>query len=80
MSMGHWVVRFSLLLNVTLIISIVTIFYPAELQTAASSIFFFEKDPTLALWSFYGLVVGSATLIGLLAARDIGNSRMESAQ
>jgi hypothetical protein len=77
--MGHWIVRISLLLNVTLFISIISIFYPKELQATATTIFFFEKDPTLALWSFYGLVVGGVTLLAILAIRDIGNRRMEAA-
>jgi hypothetical protein len=71
---GHWLLRISLLGNVALIISILSIWYPSVLQTSASAIFFWEHDPTLALWSFYGLVIGLATLIATLAARSISNS------
>lgn len=74
MALGHWVLRLSLLFNVALVISILSIWYPAVLQTAASSIFFWEGDPTLALWSFYGLVIGLATLIYVLTARSIGRA------
>jgi len=77
MATGHWIVRVSLLLNVSLVIALVSIYDPTGLQAAASHVFFFEKDPTLALWSFYGLVVGLATFLGILAIKSIGDHRLE---
>jgi uncharacterized protein with PQ loop repeat len=78
MAMGHWLLRASLLANVAFVISVLSIYDPTVLQTSASTVFFWEHDPTLALWSFYGLVIGLATLIGMLAARSIGNSAVQT--
>jgi len=69
--LGHWVLRISLLLNVALVVSLLSVFHPEYLQTAANAIFFWEHDPTSALWSFYGLVIGGATLIYALSSRSI---------
>ena len=74
MALGHWILRLSLLFNVTLVISILSIWDPTALQMAASRIFFWEGDPTLALWSFYGLVIGLATLVYILSVRSIGRA------
>lgn len=78
MGLGHWIFRLSILLNVGLIISILSIWYPTVLQHTASAVFFWEHDPTLALWSFYGLVIGAATFIYILAARSISSSNTQT--
>ena len=69
-----WVVRGSLLLNVSLIVYLLTRYDPHGLQTAANSLFGFEGSPDLALWSFYGLLIGGVTLLAIIVIRDIGRS------
>ena len=69
--MSEWLVKGSFLLNVTLIVTILTIWYPQTLQNAANTVFYFISDPTQRLWSLYGLVVGMVALLGILIVRDI---------
>lgn len=71
MSFGRWLFGASIFLNVTLVITVFSLYRPDLLQDLASRVAFWQPNPEFALLELYGILYTVAGLVAALGARSI---------
>ena len=76
-STGSWILRISLLINVSVLLYFLGFVNPNATSQIAGGLFAFEADPTRRALYLYGTIFGIVTLTYLLAERSIKKSALE---